>query len=175
MRTLRSSLVGIAIATLLLGSPVSVVGQEDTSATEVPLGGDVSYFTGTEACTSELLGSAVVDGVEQAEIRYTCETVTTDPRFEGTEELVLIAYDAGTVGGPWTAAGSLTQDTGAWRGQGLGVWDAGASPLGTPGVPFNYGEMTYIGEGAYEGLVLHYYVAGTDEELALMGWIAPSE
>ena len=33
----------------------------------------------------------------------------------------------------------------------------------------------YTGEGAYEGLVLHYYVVGTDEELALMGWIAPVE
>ena len=64
---------------------------------------------------------------------------------------------------------------GSWSGKGVGVWDAGASPLGTPGVPFNYGAMTYTGEGAYEGLVLHYYVAGTDEELALMGWIAPVE
>ena len=33
----------------------------------------------------------------------------------------------------------------------------------------------HTGEGAYEGLVLHYYVAGTDEELAWMGWIAPVE
>lgn len=172
---MKRTMVVLAAGALVLGSPIGAVGRESASTPIVPVGEGVSYFTGTEDCSSVIVGSSVVDGVERAEIRYTCETVSSDPRFEGTEELDLVAYDGGSAGGPWTAEAVLTQDRGSWRGRGRGVWDAGASPLGTPGVPFNYGEMTFVGEGAYEGLVLHYYVAGTDEELALMGWIAPGE
>ena len=175
MLQIKKSTMVMVVGALVLGSSVSVVGQEAISTPDVPLGGDVSYFTGTEECSSQRLASTVVDGVAQAEFHFTCETVTSDQRFSGTEEFDLIAYYGGSVGGPWTAEGGLTRDEGSWHGQGLGVWDAGASPLGTPGVPFNYGEMTYVGEGAYAGLVLHCYLAGTDEELASMGWITPSE
>ncbi len=172
MRTFSATVVAVL---LLVMSAVGTVGQEDASTPNVPVGQDVSYFTGTEECASEVLGSTVVDGVMQSQAHYTCETVTTDPRFTGTEEIDLMAYVGGAAGGLWTAEAVLNQGEGSWRGEGLGVWDAGASPLGTPGLPFNYGEMTYVGEGSYEGLVLHYYLAGTDEELAFMGWIAPSE
>mgnify|MGYP000361475056 CR=1 FL=1 len=43
------------------------------------------------------------------------------------------------------------------------------------GFPFGLGVMTFNGEGAYEGLVMRYYLAGHEGNQAVSGWVTPAE
>jgi hypothetical protein len=81
------------------------------------------------------------------------------------------------VGGVWTAEeATITNDEGVWRGTGEGIVDlVGVSPLAEGIRPFNYGEVRYEGEGAYEGLTMRLYIAGTNNEAAYAGWIEQND
>lgn len=162
---------------LLLESPVAAVGEENASMPDVAVGPDTSYFVGTQECTWGDTSTEYIDGVEHYKEHYSCVTETTDPRFTGTEELDIVTYGGYGIASPWTAEGVVSGAEGSWHGSGQGMVDyQGAPPLGTPGHPFNYGEMTYIGDDAYEGLVVHYYFAGSEiDALALSGWVTPTE
>ncbi len=142
-------------------------GPHFGATSEVAVGPDTTYFTGTTACTFGGRESKVVDGVSQNEEHYACDLVTTDPRLVGTEEIDLIAYIASGDGGPWTAEAVLTTDEGSWHGTAQGVYDTARAS--------DYGEATYLGEGAYEGLTAHYYFAGQGDPYSLTGWITSSE
>jgi hypothetical protein len=143
---------------------------------DVSVGPGVTYFTGTSECTSERGDSSMVDGVTQSHLHSTCEYTTTDDRFNGTMEVDNTVYSFGPDGGPWTSEEVLVSGEGAWRGTSQGVYDMyGVSPLGTAGKVFHYGQSDFVGEGAYEGYVAHYYFAGNDDVHSLTGWITSGE
>ena len=152
-------------ATLTLGTSVGVAGQGSATDPGVPVGPDASYFTGTMECEWEHTGTEHVDGVEQYAEHFDCAWEATDPRVAGTEELAIVTYGSHGAAFPWSAVGTLTNDEGSWRGSGQGLADR---------TMFNHGEMAYVGEGAYEGLTMHYYVAGPNSEMTFAGWIAPA-
>lgn len=157
-------------------------GAQSTDPTgamaEVAVGSGVTYFTGTRMCSPEFEERSLVEKVWVDRLHLTCEVVTTDSRFDGTEEVGAIYYvpmPHGAEPGPWTAEGVLTGEEGSWLGTGEGVLDIkGDSPL-TARDSFHYGAVTYRGEGAYEGLVAHYYFAGDPDVLSLTGWITSGE
>jgi hypothetical protein len=96
--------------------------------------------------------------------------------LNGTIEVDNVVYAFGTESGPWTSESVVTTDEGSWSGTSQGVYDLyGVSPLGTAGEVFRYGQSEYVGEGAYEGLVAHYYMAGNDDVASVTGWITSSE
>jgi len=184
----RAVVVGALVFALgglfLVGQPfgqqqVAPLGAESDPAAamaDVAVGPGVTYFTGTSECTSESGEATVVDGIRQNQIRTTCENATTDDRLNGTLVADNTVYGFGTDGGPWTSESVLTTEEGSWRGTDQGVYDLyGASPLGTAGTVFRYGHSELLGEGAYEGLVAHYYLAGNDDMTSLTGWITSGE
>ena len=180
MRAIKTTTISILALGLLAGLAVGVVAQDeaaDPTMFSVPVGLDTSYFSGTWICESEFVGTEWVDGVQRNKSHNTCTTESTDPRVDGTGEWDRIAY--GTLQGegvPWTAVGVLTTAEGTWRGNGHGMaTTGGASGLGMAGFAFGFGEMTYIGEGAYEGLVMRYYLAGHAGNTAVSGWVTPAE
>ena len=59
----------------------------------------------------------------------------------------------------------ITNDDGSWRG---------SAQAADSGGPVN-GEAHYVGEGAYEGLVMRYYLAGHEGNQAVSGWVTPAE
>ena len=174
MRTLRPTLVGAAI--LVLSSAVIVSGHTDGDRPSVPVSLDTLYFVGTWTCDSAWVGVEYIDGVEHQKRHLTCTTESTNPRVVGTEELHLTRYGNWSDAAPWTADAVLSTTEGTWRGSGRGVRDVtGASGLGMARFPFLYGELTYVGEGAYDGLVMHRYMAGHLGNLAVSGWVTPAE
>jgi hypothetical protein len=168
-------LIGQPLAQQRLAQPGAEAALQPGAAADVPVGPDMTYFTGTEVCTGEPAGSDVVDGIVQIYRHNSCDFVSSDPRFTGTMDGDVIVYGSGDTG-PWTGASVLTNENGAWRGTSEGVWDAtSASPLGTPGLTFHYGVVTWVGEGAYEGSTVHLYMAGTDAMTSHTGWISAGE
>jgi hypothetical protein len=170
MRRRRVVLVPITLLVLASCSTASIP--------EAP-GSDAVFVVGNGVCTISTLEDEVVDGVTVITERFDCETVSSDPRTSGVEiypEIVSRITDKSR-GGTWTAEGiTLTNDEGVWRGTGHGAFDLrGDLPFAEGISPFNYGEINYVGEGAYEGLRLHIYISGPNEQVGLAGWIQPSE
>ena len=140
-----------------------------------------TVVTGTSRCDWRPLGNTFdSEGDEVIEERFVCETEMSDARATGIEEYPLIVTRVidpdEAVGGTWTAEDTtLTTEDGVWRGSGYGVVDmVGVSPLAEGIWPFNYGEVHYVGEGAYDGLRMYLYISGTNLDFALAGWIVES-
>lgn len=171
---MRTSLSLIASLVLALGAPIGVAGQEREVVPDLTVPAEAEPFVGTEECEMTYFDpSESIEGVSYLVEHFSCTTETTDPRATGTEELDVFSR-LGPRPLPWVAYGEFSTDEGSWRGRGEGMVDPqGRSPFGTSGRPFNYGEMTYVGEGAYDGLVMHYYFAGGDDLTGVAGWIAP--
>lgn len=107
--------------------------------------------------------------------RFQCHDETSDPRVGGTETITLVTRIAGSsIARTWVSeTAELTNDGGTWHGTGQGLVDlVGVLPQAQGVKPFKYGEMHYVGEGAYEGLEYHYYFAGSDSRVGVTGWIA---
>lgn len=135
---------------------------------------DAVVVVGAGTCSMRNEGFTEADGVFLLTERFVCEDVMSDHRVSGAHELVVVTeYVDENTGGVWTTeSATLTNDEGAWRGSAWGVVDlSGVLPFAEGLWPFNYGEGLYFGEGAYEGLVYHWYIAGSNSESGLTGWI----
>jgi len=170
MRRLRGVVVPFALLVLASCSTAGIP--------EAPGSGAV-LVVGDSVCTVSTLGDEVVEGVTVITERFECETTSSDRRTSGVEvfpEIVSRISDPST-GGTWTADDiTLTNDGGVWRGTGHGAFDLrGRLPFAEGVSPFNYGEVTYLGEGGYDGLRLHIYISGPNEQAGLAGWIQPAE
>jgi hypothetical protein len=171
---MRRTFVLIALALFM----ASCSSASDTSPFQIP--DDALVVAGTGRCEFQSLSESFdSDGVRVIEERFTCETNLSDPRGSGTEEYPVVVTRVNTpgVGGVWTAEeATITNDEGVWRGTGEGIVDlVGVSPLAEGIRPFNYGEVRYEGEGAYEGLTMRLYIAGTNNEAAYAGWIEQND
>ena len=170
MRWLRVVLVPMALLGLASCGTASIP--------EVP-GSDAVLVVGNSVCAVSTVGDEVIEGVMAVTERFECETVSSDPRTSGVEVFPEIVSRIGdwSKGGTWTAEGvTLTNEEGVWRGTGHGAFDLrGSLPFAEGISPFNYGEVNYVGEGAYEGLQLHIYISGPNEQAGLAGWILPAE
>jgi hypothetical protein len=149
--------VVVAVGALAL---VASCGGTDTTADVAPLhavpdGAQVVW--GSASC--QLTSSPYL----------TCELDMSDPRVSGTETIESLSTVARR---QWIVLGDVvTNVEGTWRGSGQGSDDEDLAPLG---------EAHFVGEGGYEGLEFHYYVAPPTEgdwistPLPLTGWISSS-
>ncbi|WP_156171803.1 hypothetical protein [Demequina rhizosphaerae] len=153
-------------------------GDDAEAPTGFPTGAEVVMSTST--CTVLSRGNSVADdGTEVVTEEFECVPVASDPRVTGTESMTFVTTFApgeGDLAGLCTGESTLTTDEGSWRGTALCVVDAvGVLPQAEGERPFNDAEMTYVGEGAYEGLEYRYIAAGTNGRLAYAGWIYEAE
>jgi hypothetical protein len=133
---------------------------------------------GTSSCTSGSDSERFVDGVAQTTMPFHCVIQMSDPRVTGREDFTLVVrqLDA-AVGATWTATDVvLTSPGGTWRGEGSGVVDYRPSLPAAPGLTeLQIGRLDLVGEGAYQGLEFHCYIAGTsdgaNQGYDTVGWI----
>lgn len=102
---------------------------------------------------------------------FRCTYRASDPRIEGLAEadFTTTFEPAGSTTARWEGIVTITNDDGAWTGPAKGAlvfWPG-------RGGPYNYGEGVYEGSGAYEGLVYHELIAGSDSGIDVSGWIEP--
>ncbi len=135
---------------------------------------DATTVIGTGTCDMAQVSQDAEDGVLVVVERFECQLELSDPRVSGTEIFTTTTRVPDMrIGGPWTATGNvLTTEGGTWRGWSRGVAElVGVLPWAEGLKPFNYGEGHYVGEGEYEGLIFHYYFAGSNGEAGAAGWI----
>ena len=125
--------------------------------------------TGTSDCRITSRDFQDEEGRQIVFEHFSCTQSVSDPRVSGQFEADIITTleppDASVAA--WTATYSLANEGGTWQGMGRGAlvfWPEG-------GGPYNYGEGTYTGEGAYAGLTYHELVAGSNAHPVLSGWI----
>ncbi|NTV38631.1 MAG: hypothetical protein HGA51_01550 [Demequinaceae bacterium] len=109
--------------------------------------------------------------------RFGCDTTSSDQRISGHEEFTMVATILDpTVGGACIIDDAvLSTDQGTWRGSGRCMVDlAGVLSPAKYVEPTYFGDVAYVGEGAYSGLEYHYYLYGMQGEIAHAGWIAES-
>jgi len=123
---------------------------------------------GTDNCERSLdSDERLDDGTEVMLETFDCDLETSDPRATGheiwhTDTRFLEPDDATSAA---TGEGTLRNDEGSWAAMGDFIVEfAGGSPT-------NYGEQSYIGQGAYEGLTMDILIAGSNERLSWAGWI----
>lgn len=121
---------------------------------------------GTETCQHAVDAEEVLDdGSEVIRETFTCDVEMSDPRASGTEvsqaETTIIEPDDVTVA--WTGEGTVANDEGSWSGPSEGVYSTESA--------MNYGQVTYEGQGAYGGLIMHLLFAGINGQLSYSGWI----
>jgi hypothetical protein len=160
-RKVCMTVVTLAVASLgIAGCRTNSTSDTDTYAALAPLhavAADAQVVWGSASC--ELTGSPF----------FTCELDMSDPRVSGTETIEHMAWLAGR---QWIVNGDvITNAEGTWRGSGQGSDDEDGAPLS---------EARFVGEGGYEGLEFHYYLAPPTEgdwlsdPIPLTGWISRS-
>ena len=145
-------------------SDVGVAPMETVSLPAVPA--DAELVVATVGCTGT---GTEFDPDEEDEGAipwlWSCEIDASDPRVSGIERHAAFRTLAESSEGlVWRVEdATITNDEGTWRGVVLGA-DSGGSVQG---------EAHYVGEGAYEGLEYHYYLADlVDGEVETRGWIS---
>ncbi|MDO8108107.1 hypothetical protein Q6348_12970 [Isoptericola sp. b441] len=168
-------IVLVVPALLALALTACASGEAEGSASSadgVALLQTTTMVAGTQHCTWD---SPATEGDPLVtRVRFVCQNDLSDARVSGTEELTLVWLALGEEQGQvWvTESASLTTSGGTWTGTGAGVFDlVGVLPTSPGLAPYNYGSVRYVGEGAYEGLEYQEFIAGTDTDLALAGWI----
>ena len=177
LRTLSWSIPLALVLFLLPGCSDSADDAAPPGLGESIPADDATVVVGSVRCGMTNVSDDVVDGVEVIVEHFVCEVEASDPRVSGTEDLMVVSRVAHfTLGGTWTVQdATLTNDGGTWRGSAQGVVDlTGVHPFAKGVIPFNYGEAHYIGEGAYDGLVYHYYFSGSNGMEGVTGWIQPA-
>ena len=173
--------VRMAIAIALVAGLTGCATDTGTDGPEWPdlppdlsLSPDAVVVIGTGQCSMRNTGFEEIDGVFYVTEVFSCADTMSDPRVTGTQDFVSVTkYVDENTGGIWFAEEmTLTTDEGTWRGTGWGIVDLeGVLPWAEGLWPFNYGEAHYTGEGPYEGLEYHYFVAGSNNQAAVTGWI----
>jgi hypothetical protein len=154
----RLVVVAAAGVLILVGS----CGESDSNAAAfhaVP--DDAQVVWGSASCRDSWL-----DG----DLKLTCELNMSDPRVSGTETIEQFrVLAAGAAGREWILERDvITNVQGAWRGSSQGSDDLPGNPAG---------EAHFVGEGAYQGLEFHYYLAQLAfpmGETHVRGWISGS-
>lgn len=127
---------------------------------------DSDWVTGTATCGFSHEGVDPTGG--DSNDFGTCELDMSDPRVSRTEthDRFRCFYVECEEAGMWVVEEAIsTNSEGAWRGIAQAVDD------GTP-----LGEARHLGEGAYDGLILHYYFGDVRVGGALVhGWISSRE
>ena len=160
-RAVGMTVLTLAVASLgIAGCSTNSTSDTDTNATLAPLHAvpaDAQVVWGSASC--QLTGSPFL----------TCDLDMSDPRVSGTETIESMSMVAGR---QWTVQPDvITNAEGTWRGSGQGSDDEDGAPLG---------EAHFVGEGGYEGLEFHYYVAPptegewTSTPTLVTGWISRS-
>ncbi len=133
---------------------------------------------GTSSCTYGADSERIVDGAVQLTVQMHCPLQMSDPRVTGSEDFTLVIrqLDA-AVAATWTATDMvLTTAGGTWRGEGSGVVDYQGNLPMAPGLSeLQIGGFDLVGEGNYEGLEFHFYIAGAgvgaNPGYDTVGWI----
>jgi len=145
-------------------TPVATPIAETAALHAIPA--DSVAVTGTATCVFSQEGVDPTRG-DNTDL-VTCELDMSDPRVSGSETHNRFRYfwPEGEEAGVWVAEEAIiTNSEGTWRGTAQAVDD------GTP-----VGEARYVGEGAYDGLVFHYYFGDLGAGHALVhGWISSAE
>ena len=172
-------LVGIAL--ILSGcasgsSPTpSQTSAPSASPALSPTAGGSSLVYGTQTCQRTSFTSHFDGASEIAVEHFACTYAVNDPRLDGGrfEADVTTTFEpADAPAARWEATATITTGDGRWSGSYRGalvVWST------STGEPYNYAEGTYTGSGAYEGLVYHELVAGSNATLTVTGSIEPAE
>lgn len=161
---------GLAALTLAGGcaasaSPSPAISHSGPAATDAGLA-----LVRAEVTCSVTSRSSRTEGTSEIYLEhFRCTYDATDPRLDGRVEGDVAATFEPTeaTAARWEGTFTITNEGGSWRGQekgALAIWPASSSPC-------NYGQGTYTGSGAYEGLTYHYLIAGGNEGLVASGWI----
>jgi len=175
MTVRRDAFALAAVGVLALAAAAACSGDSESTTTAGPdattaalhaVPADSVLVTGTATCVFSEEG-ADPKGGDNNDLA-TCQLDMSDPRVSGTETHNRFRYYIeGEEGWLWVAEEAIiTNSEGTWRGT------AQAADDGTP-----IGEAHYVGEGAYDGLVFHYYFGewpGGDAA-EVHGWISSGE
>ena len=144
------------------GTPQAPVVLEDIADDAVVVYGNA---------TCEFSEDGVDADGEPGGLRVTCQLDMSDYRVTGTEQSDRYRFYAEQGGATWVWVAEqavLTNAEGSWRGV-MQAAELNAVPIG---------EAHYVGEGAYEGLVFHYYFfdppdpEDEDVPVRLHGWVS---
>ncbi len=139
---------------------------------------DAIVVTGTSACeTVDEVGPEPIGDTAGYVMTsgFRCEATASDPRVTGREEMTLVARIVDpALGGACTMDDAvLTSADGTWSGTGRCMVDlAGILSPAQYVEPWYFGEVLFVGGGAYEGLHYRCFLSGMQGELAHAGWIA---
>jgi hypothetical protein len=154
-----AALLLAAVAGALVGSRLTSEDRLSKAAPFHAVPDDAQVVWGTASCET----------VFGAGLTLRCELDVSDPRVSGTETIEEFGSFADGPGGRvWTFGRHvITNAGGTWRGSCQGADDYPGNPIG---------ESHFIGEGAYEGLELHYYFAEPVllEGAHVRGWVSGS-
>jgi hypothetical protein len=157
----------MSLAMMGLFASVAACGgsQPEVTAPFHAIPADSAFVSGTARCA--------FSGSDAASFVADCTLEMSDPRVSGSERQAdwRIVIDNGQGGTVWVGDTlSLTNAEGSWHGS------AQATELSDSGTLL---EAHYVGEGAYQGLEFHYYLAdlgagleGADVPVVMHGWIS---
>jgi hypothetical protein len=180
---MRRAIAPLTIVVLVLASCGGDPGESANGASATPV-------SASSTATSDRLlvsGTAVCDilnpdtegtkgGVSTYKATLSCAEEMSDPRVSGQDEcrLTEAAFEGGDAFIAWFRCENqtLTTDGGTWQGESYG------SEFTYPGDGGLYttGHATFIGEGAYEGLVYEQLYSQSPEadHYLVAGWIEPA-
>ena len=134
-----------------------------------------AFVYGTQTCTRTSYDEHEEGDNEITVEHFRCTDQVNDPRIgEGQldADVTTTFEPADSPAARWEATVTITTAEGLWTAEnyrGSLVFWADASG------PYNYAEGTFIGSGAYEGLVYHELMAGSNAVLTVTGSIERAE
>ena len=183
MSTPGAVLIGFLI--LASGAGCSSVGGQVSSLNSEPAVADdsgnagsstpddsITLIRGTVSCRIRSRDATDEGDSQIVQEHFSCTYATNDPRLSGTVggDFTTTVEPAGAASARWEGSLTITNEGGSWKGHENGALvflSAGRSP-------YNYGEGTYEGTGAYEGLTYHELIAGSNYQLTVAGWVEPT-
>ena len=171
MRKMWAAGAAVGVVLVIVGLPTVGQSPGPSGATASDVGS--LLVRAAVACSSTPpIGRS--EGVSEIYVEhFTCTYDATDSRLDGRVEGDVTATfePAAATAARWEGTFTITNEGGSWRGQEQGalvIWPGSSRP-------YNYGQGTYTGLGAYEGLTYHYLIAGGNEGLVASGWIESQE
>lgn len=186
MRMSTPGAVLIGLLVLAFGAGCSSAGGQVSSTESEPAVADdsgnagisppdesITLIRGLVSCRITSANTTDEGDNQIVQEHFRCTYATNDPRLSGAVEgdFTTTVEPASAASARWEGSLTITNDGGSWKGREKGAlvfWSAGPSP-------YNYGEGTYEGTGAYEGLTYHELIAGSNYQLTVAGWVEPTE